>query len=178
MNTVSLLSLPLSLPTSFLFLSRCLTKSLAVPGLPPVSAQEIQGLPGGQSKQQRPAAPLCFPSFFLPSCLISSLKQGGVDLMMGDIPLLVWYGKKENKSPKCQLFSCIFLIFTYLYLHSKPQRKSSFLCLFFSLCLTSSMDTHTSTPIEPLSLQSVLSLLLIRVSSEWEVGVSSTLVYK
>ncbi len=62
LNIVSPLSLPLFLfllPFSRLSFSLvlCLTKSLALPGLPPVSAEEIQGLPKKQSQWQRPAAP-------------------------------------------------------------------------------------------------------------------------
>lgn len=64
-------------------LHHCLHKSLTQLGLPPVSAEEIQGLPEEQSQDQRPAAPSFRvkayhspPSFFLPFHLISFLRQG------------------------------------------------------------------------------------------------------
>lgn len=64
-------------------LHHCLGKSLTQLGLPPVSVEEIQGLPEEQSQDQRPAAPTFRvkayhspPSFFLPSHLISFLRQG------------------------------------------------------------------------------------------------------
>lgn len=76
-----------SSPLPFFVLSytlhHCLRKSLTQLGLPPVSDEEIQGLPEEQSQDQRPAAPSFRvkayhppPSFFLPSHLISFLRQG------------------------------------------------------------------------------------------------------
>lgn len=166
-------TLPFSLLSFWDFFFLCLTKSLTLPGLPPVSSWEIQGLPEEQSQWQRPAAPrfhrkppiLPPPSSFRPVLFPRRGRGWGSNDGIYPSLSLEWHKKPLN-------IHSLFVLLSVLQTTLSPPPPSSFPCLLpFIFCPPIKPDpsTHTHTySMHPSSLQSLLSPL--NKSLQWLGG--------
>lgn len=172
---------PLSLPLPLLPLSFSLLSTLSFsaslspsPGLvyllsQPRKSRDYQtNNPSGRGLLLPASAEslLFFPLLF-PSVLSYFLSEaGGEDLMMGDIPLLVWNCKTSKRRP----LLCLFLI--------RPSSGSSvrggtllYLFIFPASIKTRPIGTHETTHTVGTSpVPRASCLFLIRVSSDWGCG--------